>query len=557
METIENPSPKKEKRVLRTITKCLACGDNAVEERHEDLDDGYRTYYLKCGHIIMEELVKEIEPQAYKDLRSIQGKTPLGYQVEGANFLEKSNGRALLADEQGLGKTVQALMYLSLHQEMWPFLWIAKASTKIQVFKEIVDWLGLPSQIMSGSSEIPLLTHFKSMIVSADTLARAKWIDDETVHSGIRTIIIDECQSIKNMEAKRTQAIRKLCKGKANVFALSGTPIKNHAGEYFPVLNILRPTEFYGFAPFISEWVEGYNNGYGVKLGGISRWKLDAWKLKTKDFILRRTREEVMPDLPKIRRSNRFTDLGKEVVDKYNMFQKMFEDAYDGLGENENARTRSTNILAYMSKMKHITGQAKVKPCVDFVEEFLDETDRKITIFAHHTVDVIPDLILEINTLLRARGLKDCLSIVGADSANQRWETVESFREGWTAQGTEALQAAPQFRVLVASTLAAGEGINLQFCQDAIMLERQWNPANEEQAEGRFSRVGSAKGFINVIYFVAEGTIDEMLAEIVERKRQAIGNTLDGAAGQWDESSIMQELMQELRKKGRVKRWSI
>jgi SNF2 family DNA or RNA helicase len=89
------------------------------------------------------------------------------------------------------------------------------------------------------------------------------------------------------------------------------------------------------------------------------------------------------------------------------------------------------------------------------------------------------------------------------------------------------------------------------------MLERQWNPANEEQAEARFPRPEGIKtDFIDGVYMVAIGTVDEFFSEIVERKREIVGKTLDGKAAEWDQSSLIKELAETLSLSG-GRRWSI
>jgi len=110
-------------------------------------------------------------------------------------------------------------------------------------------------------------------------------------------------------------------------------------------------------------------------------------------------------------------------------------------------------------------------------------------------------------------------------------------------------------RIMIASTLAAGEGLNLQFCADAVMLERQWNPANEEQAEGRFHRFGQLHP-VTVTYMIASETIDEYFTELVEQKRAIVGSTLDNKDIQWDQNSLMTELAQILVTKGK-KSWKL
>jgi hypothetical protein len=110
---------------------------------------------------------------------------------------------------------------------------------------------------------------------------------------------------------------------------------------------------------------------------------------------------------------------------------------------------------------------------------------------------------------------------------------------------------------MVASQLAAGEGLNLQTCCDCIMHERQWNPGKEEQCEGRFIRIGSIATSVNAIYAHLEGltTIDPQLDQIVERKRIQFHNVMNnGQMETWNEDSIIKELADVIVNAHRAKR---
>jgi SNF2 family DNA or RNA helicase len=194
-----------------------------------------------------------------------------------------------------------------------------------------------------------------------------------------------------------------------------------------------------------------------------------------------------------------------------------------------------------MSKMRKITGISKVEACVDLVTEFLISCDRKIVVFVHHQ-NAAAMLKANLDSWLKDGGFKPCLDLNSSLSADDRQNLVVKFRD-------------EDYRVLIASTLASGEGLNLQFCSDAIMLERQWNPANEEQAEGRFHRFGQVNP-VSVIYMIESETIDEYFTELVEQKRAIVSSTLDNKELQWDSNSLMQELALVLTTKGK-KAWKL
>jgi len=341
---------------------------------------------------------------------------------------------------------------------------------------------------------------------------------------------------IKNHSSSRTNALREIARSESvkHIIALSGTPIKNNATEYFPILNLLRPEVFYNRDRFISQWVEQYWTGTNYRAGGISKRLLEQWEALTKDFIIRRSRDEVLPDLPKIQRDYKFYPMSQEVKQAYSKKVKALSDFMD---ENENQLSSFKNqaeLIGHLQILRHITGLAKIEPVVDYVNEFLEgDSEEKITIFHHHK-DVGEILFRKLSELFPELVLR----MTAEDNSEVRMKKIEEFK---TSK-----------RILIAPTLACGEGINLQFCSHAILMEREWNPANEEQAEGRFSRIGSVSSSVLVNYPTATGTIDEFFAELVEQKRAAVTQTLDGVEADWNESDIMRELARVVVKKWRM-----
>lgn len=529
-----------------TKTKCGTCGKEAESQRQFEVNDK-SVHLLKCGHLLWQ---KHLEARDIENLISLDGKRPFAFQTAGVRFVEKSGGRALIADEMGLGKTVQALCTIALHPEMQPCAYIVKSSLKIQWMHEIMRWvsssnrpedLALP-QVIDTSRDM-MLPGVKHYLFSFDILRRFNGSLVEAFQKrGIKTVVVDECQQIKNPASTRTREVRDLCRVVPNVIALSGTPIKNNAGEYFPVLNILKPEIYPKLSRFLYNECDSYNNGgWGTKTGGLKNPA--AFMDKTKSFIIRRERKEVLPDLPTIDRRFHFDALGKEVEDAYRAAFIEFRDDYFTGGKSNFADNSCT--IAYLSRMRHLTGLSKVNPCVEFIEEFLLETDRKIVIFLHH-IDVSEILERKIRSKIQELSSDkelefDCAAPLMLSASVQgldRDRMIEKFKND------------PRCRIMIASTLSSGEGLNLQFAHDCIILERQWNPANEEQAECRFIRIGQESDQVTATYFVAVGTVDEFFAKIVEEKREIVTKTMGGVAVKWDQSSLMKELAEVLATSG-------
>ncbi len=324
-----------------------------------------------------------------------------------------------------------------------------------------------------------------------------------------------------------------------HIVSLSGTPIKNNALEYFPILNILRPEMFPNLDTFERQHVDYYWNGRGYKAGGIKY--PEEFISKTKDFIIRRTRDEVMPELPKILRDFKYYPLSEQVKRAYSKQVKELDD-YMNLNEDLGGNEYYTNILSYLTKMRHLTGIAKIEPVIDYVNEYLEGANGetpKLVIFHHH-IDVGDILAMKIPEIPFKGANTGLIRMTSADSSIIRLEKIDEFKFNTNLQ------------VMLIPTLAGGEGINLQFCHNVIILEREWNPANEEQAEGRFSRIGSVANSINVTYPVATGTIDEYFAELVEIKRENVSKSLDGTGIKWSETDIIRDLAKIV-----VKKWKM
>lgn len=508
---------------------CPVCHVKAEEVSHEiNEEENKRIIFLICGHSYEEKLSEKLDTT----WKFADDRKPFPYQYEGIDFARKSGFRCGILDEMGLGKTIQGIGVLFKFPETLPAVIICKASLTYNWLREYHNATGGEFvQIIEGSSEKPNPI-FKVVIVSFDTLGRIKDIDNWFSKFIPKTVIIDECQQIKNSEAKRTNAVRKVCKLAQNVIALSGTPIKNHAGEYFPVLNILRPEIFPSQLAFERNHVHQGWDGYKLIAGGLR--DPERFKKITADFLIRRTRDEVLPDLPKIRRDFKFYPLGKEVKVAYEKELSDFNDYYMNRAEKDTPEDRQSNILAYMSRMRHITGFAKVQPVLDYVEEFIENNNgnSKLTIFHHH-VDVAQMLAI----LLKERNI-NFVQMTSNDDSETRMRKIDQFRD--------------EKAVFLVPTLAGGEGINLQFCENAVIMEREWNPSNEEQAEGRFSRIGSTATSVNVVYPTAIGTIDEYFARIVERKRQIVEEAMKGKKLDtgWNESGMMKDLAEALYKFG-------
>lgn len=505
--------------------KCPFCKKLAVQL--SSLTVGQKVYVtFDCRHTVTRDVLAPPDPA---EIVSMDGRMLFDYQIKGVEFAERAGGNCIIADEMGLGKTVQDLAILLRNKEqMLPALYIVKSGLRIQWLGECARWTGLPAQVIYTSKEQPYFEVFPVVILSADMVRSINW-SEETI-ARFKSITIDECQLFKNADSQRTAALRKKFSGIPHRRALSGTPIKNNAGEYFPILNFINPEQFPSEAKFLRDDVvwDGVKS-YGLKYPA-------AFEKKTKDWIIRRLREDVLPDLPKVFRNFRKVEMEKGLSEAYKETVKEFIQYYEGL-DDEPDFGEGTNILGYFSRMRHITGLAKAQAATEYAEEFLLSTGRKLVIFVHHK-DVGQMIANKLKAVCEMGAFRPPAMITSDMDVTMRSAQLAYFKE-------------PNTPFLVASTLAAGEGLNMQFCADCIFVERQWNPANEEQGEARFPRPGSTADKVNATYLIAIETIDEWLTELVEKKRSIMQQTLDGKNISYDQQSLMKELASILYQKGR------
>src|SRR6267142_504043 len=540
MESQEQTNSK----ITQLAFTCSNCGKKA-SAIGEFQSNGNNFIILNCGHFVVKSLIAKVDK--FDTFQSLEGDKAYKYQIEGMKFIESANGRALIADEMGLGKTIQVLGFIHFHLEVKPVLIVVKRKLTVQWFKEIYRWTdkSMAQIINQGHAILPGLQYY---IISMDLLRNYPLERLQKV--GIKTIIIDECQHIKNADSKRTHFLRKLINDMKieNIIALSGKPLKNRISEYFTILNILAPHYFNNREEFIRREIAYYYDSNG-KLRERGLKNPQRFKSITEKFIIRRERQEVADQIPYIgiQRNIQYVDLEGTFARAYDNAEKEFLGLVEKIEEQKNRMGQNSDLLAILQRMRHIVGLSKIPDTVDFVTDFLLSTERKIAIALHHQ-DVAKSLIEQLNIWCRMGGLQPVLEIRGSMPDSELSDVIDKFNNKESG-----------YRILVASTLAAGEGLNLQkSCNECILMERQWNAANEEQFEARFRRIGQSEGNVIATYMTAGGTIDEMLTEINERKRALVkSGMLSKDQVIWTESEMISQLAEMISKKRAGIKWRL
>ena len=408
------------------------------------------------------------------------------FQEAAVEFAVRNKAKALLSDEMGLGKTVQAIEVLRRLRPRKTLI-VAPASVLYKWKLEIEKWIPMYPVDVLPSTKAPIEKEIKIHICSYDIMVRK--YDDLRLMSW-DMIIFDECHRLKNYKAKRTRVAKSLSNKVPHVLGLTGTPVLNKPAELFSILNIIDPNKFPNWYTFGKRYCFTEELGYG------GATNLEELSERLQSIMVRRLKTDVLDQLP---------DLTRTIVP----IQIDLEEYNQVINSPRNPDApRISGSLDKITKAHIIIGKEKAKVVIDFVENMMEEGLGKIVLYVVHR---------EVADLL-AFGLRKYapLKIVGDTQAKDRQAIVQRW------QNTD------NNRVMIISR-AGGEGIDLfginRDISTILFVEREWNPASEEQAEARLHRIGQ-KNSVEAIYFVALGTLDTNVNALIESKRQMVGDII-------------------------------
>jgi len=436
------------------------------------------------------------------------------FQRAGVRYLLKQR-RAFLADEQGLGKTIEALATLEA-DNAYPAIVVCPASLKLNWLRELSLWLPHRSaQALSGTSGSNPVERADVTVVNYDIVAARL-----STLSAIapRALVLDESHYCKNAAAKRTQAVQQLSTAVPRdglVLALTGTPVMNRPPELISQLRILgRLADF------------GSGAQFGKRFRGADAHLRLHWHLRARCFA-RRLKADVLPQLPAKTRAVVPIELDNEPEyrlaerDLVAWLQSQPLDLHE-LDARVAAALRAERLVR-LNALKLLAARGKLHSALAWIHDFCS-SDERLVVFAHHR---------EIQRALLER-FPHALHILGEDSPVARDAALRAFQEPDDGHN----------QLIVCSIEVAGHGITLTRASNVAFLELDWTPAKHDQAEDRCHRFGQ-EDTVNASYLLAAGTVDETIATLLERKRAVIGAVTDGL--EEDEEGVVDALVRELR----------
>ncbi len=422
--------------------------------------------------------------------------------------------RTFLADEQGLGKTVEALATLEA-DDAFPAVVICPASMKLTWQKEAARWLPHRSvAVLQGRGDPDSeARHAEITIVNYEVVEAHR-----TALSlrGLRAVVVDESHYCKNPTAKRTRSVRRLAESVVDGglrLALTGTPVMNHADELIAQLRVIGRLHEFGSGASFSRQFEGE----------LSEERLH-WHLRRNCFV-RRLKSEVLPQLPAKRQVVVPVALGNE--EEYRLAE---DDVIEWLRSQpldlkvldaKIAAALRAERLAQLTTLQRLAARGKLSAALTWIHDFL-ASGEPLVVFARH---------VEVQQAVVSR-FPDAVHLLGEDTLAQRQASIEAF------------QAPDGPPLIVCATRVAAQGITLTRASNVCFLELEWTPAIHDQAEDRCHRIGQ-RDAVTAWYLLAADTIDETMARLIQRKREIVDAITDGR--ELPDAGLIEGVVRELR----------
>ena len=456
------------------------------------------------------QLFQKIKKRENKEPSSIKVKL-FPYQQIGFNWLKNMYDigfGGILADDMGLGKTLQAISLISeiqLENEDLLGIIIVPTSLLHNWKEEFYKFSDIKPILVEGNAEtrkeIVKKTEKGILITTYQTFRNdVKNYKDKKFD----VAILDEAQNIKNVSSLVKKSTSKL-ESTVN-FALTGTPIENSIMELWSIFDFILP----GYLDNITKFRKKYKNS----LNNPDSKKIFNLKNIVSPFILRRTKNEVLTELPEKVENNMIVELRKEQKKLYMAYVKRAKKELRGFDKEEN---NNLKVLAILTKLRQICNSPQL-----FDENYTGEV-AKIELLK----ELMPDILSNGHRILIFSQFLGTLEEVKKELEKEK---IEYFYIDGSVKSKERMEISKKFnsgegQVILISLKAGGTGLNLVGADVVIHYDPWWNFAVENQASDRAHRIGQKKS-VQVIKLITEGTIEEKIIKIQENKRTLSENIL-------------------------------
>ena len=471
------------------------------------------------------------------------------FQRKAVEFILRNNGRACLFDEMGLGKTITAttaLLELIKQKKASRAMIITPNAVVEQWHEELVEKFNLQPTMVSSRRTLSerMELYNDPLIVMNYELLRT---DLELIlQKNFDTLILDEVTRVKNWDTQTSEAAKKLIV--RNVIALTGTPLENHLGELYNIVNIVQPG-------FFGRYNEDFLARFTLKVSGqgwqgsrpvINPETLPELRREVRVVSIRRTKAQVLKQLPALTTQYVYTEPARNQKMIYDILQEslgetVLEEYAYSTSDHEGPNPFTANRLRFYTLLREACAD------ISMIAGYLRRKQRENTADAQalHESSIFKKLIRVLANLepenAKLVELKELVSELTEQGHkivvfSQFVPVVNLIQEELSSLGIPTLVYHGQlsgddrtrhlkqfieqneYRVL-ASTDAGQFGLNLQAADVVVNYDLPWNPARLQQRIARLHRIGQANKVL-AVNFVVKGTVEEHVRDVLERKRK-------------------------------------
>lgn len=444
------------------------------------------------------------------------------YQKIGVEFIINAKGRAILAEEMGLGKTLESLAYVA-HEGFKRVLVVCPASVKYAWHNEVKRWTHLKPHVITSQSDPKEFQQIDVNIFIINPGILKKFFPILQLMR-FDVLIGDEAHEFKSITSQRTKLMRILSVNAPRVVFLSGTPFLNRPNELYTLLDMLEPKRWGSWMDFTRSFCQGHQGRFGWDSSGVSN--VEKLKLKIAPLFIRRMKKDVLTELPDKIRTSIPVELDREKQKEYDLAMEDFKrylKEVKGKHPAQIMKAMQAEKFVRLGELRQITTQGKTSALKELVENIV-ATGEKVVVFSCY------------NTPLRelAAEYGERASVIMGDTPIlERQRMVDRFQND------------PDVKVFLGGIKSAGSGITLTAASNVVFLDFSWTPADHAQAQDRCHRI-SQKNVVNVYSLYAKGTIDEKMVSLLDMKERIFKRILEeGVQGELEDSTI-NELLKEI-----------
>lgn len=512
----------REERLLPTSPKSIY-----IEKLLTQTDKAYHIYGkiidkspLEFIWVPKSHILSSNERKVEVDWEPYSHRPPMEHQKEAIVKL-LANDKYILADDMGLGKTTSAVI-ASIESGAQKVLVICPASLKLNWKREIENYTDDSVGIVEGKKwddgkfviiNYDIIKNFHEIPKRGDDDFKSKFLEE-----GFDLVLIDEAHYISNKQAKRTQLVNHLVSQVGKVWLLTGTPMTSRPINYFNLLHLVGSPLTINWAGFVKRYCDAYQFMAGRRkvwnVNGASN--LEELRDRVKPHVLRRMKEDIL-DLP-----------DKIISPIYlNLKSKEYEKEIGDYLEWEQDSNEKKSLSVKLSKLmmaRQIIAESKLPSTYELIDNALEQ-GKKVIVFTNFTA-TLEEIAWKYN--------KRSVMLNGRMTKQSRQESVDKFQND------------DKIDVFVGNIKAAGVGITLTSAEVVIFNDLSFVPSDHSQAEDRAYRYGQ-KSNVSVFYPVFENTIEMIIYDILQRKKNVIDTVMGDNENEMG-TSVMEDLLSILKK---------